>query len=81
MNLYCRLIRKDEKSADYAAGSSLEHLNGVVRFYSDEQQPEIIRPWGEYAEFERYKLHCLYIKYKDVCLSGSFPEKMSRITG
>ena len=81
MNLYCRLMKCDATSAEYAVGSYSNQLTGLARFFSDERMPEILIPWEESESHARYKLCCTYWKYEECLKSGIFPGKMSREIG
>jgi len=80
MNFYCKLIVKNTESAEYAVGSSLDHLDGIVRFYAEEHKPEIIKLWDD-AALLRERIYSVNRKYREQLAKGEFPERMSYIVG
>jgi len=76
MNFYCRLLEAHSYYADYAVGSSPQNLDGVVRYYTSEQPPEVITP-SEGFSFNRGRIYSIDRKYRKQFESGVFPERMS----
>ena len=77
MNLYCRLIRYDRFSAEYAVGENTKHLDGIVRFYADETIPVILKKWSNFSPYWSRNIYSIDRKYRDRLSRIDFPEKMS----
>lgn len=80
MNFYCKLTVKNTEFAEYVVGSSPKRLDGIVRFYANEHEPEIIKLWDDGCCC-RSRIYSVNRKYREQLAMGIFPEKMSYIVG
>ena len=75
--VYCKLKKKENASARYYVGRTIDDMTGVARFYiSSDQPPELIKQAERYKVWNRL-LQSINGKYRDAFLSGNFRDKLS----
>ena len=76
MNFYCQFIGSDCVSALYAVGISRNELNGIVRFFINDEAPVVVKMWSDY-DFSKYRIYSINRKYRDLLSNAEFPLRMA----